>query len=92
MKKKILFVKPPRKPKVAYLVEKSRTQYALDLISTMKVMYPKWKLELIEIEKFDNLCIPRDAHIRALTDPLEPAPANPEQERKALKEAILSMI
>jgi hypothetical protein len=69
-----MIVKQPRKPVWAVVVEKNRLQYAKDLHSTMQVMRPSWRCELIEAQKLGSgkHAFPESVVIQAVMEPLHP--------------------
>jgi|TARA_B100001094_G_C18170672_1_gene794912 hypothetical protein len=70
----VLYIKPPRKPKKALIVGKKDYQIACDIVSTMNVMKPKWKCEIVEAKKFGegNDIIPLDVLMQAIIGPPSP--------------------
>jgi len=84
----VLYVKPPRKPKMALIVEKKSYKFANDIISTMAVMKPTWKCELVKAEKFpgNEGIIPLEVMKQAIIKPLVPF------DRESFAEAILSAL
>lgn len=68
----VLLVKQPRKKQQVTIVKKSNLQYAKDLVSTMRVMRPKWKCELLGAANFGNgdSGIPEDVVRQAAIKPL----------------------
>ncbi len=70
----VMIVKQPRKPAWAVVVEKNRLQHAKDLHSTMQVMRPSWRCELIEAQKLGSSkhAFPEEVILQAVMDPLHP--------------------
>ena len=66
----VLIVKQPRKKQRVVIIKKNKLQFAHDLISTMAVMRPKWKCELIEVSNEDDAGIPVEVTKQAIIQPL----------------------
>jgi formylmethanofuran dehydrogenase subunit E-like metal-binding protein len=68
----VMIVKEPRKPPKAVVIEKNTLQQARDIISTMEVMKPKWKCELIKAEKLQATdAFPTSVVKQAAIEPLQ---------------------
>lgn len=86
----VMIIKQPRKPAKAMVVEKHNIQHAKDIQSTMQVMNPKWKCELLEATKLSaSDAIPVPVVRQVVTyGPLYPADEEEGDVLKAL-EALL---
>ena len=81
----VLLIKQPRKPLRVVVVEKNRLDYARDIQSTMQVLKPKWKCDLLKAEKIGSSdAIPASIVTQAVVNPLSPT--------DPLEEAILSLL
>ncbi len=83
----VLLVKQPRKKQQVTIVKKSNLQNAKDLVSTMRVMRPKWKCELLEAGNYSNgdCGIPEDVARQAAIQPLN-------QREEEFRETLLAMM
>ena len=86
----VLYVKPPRRPKKALIVDKKSYQFACDIVSTMNVMKPKWKCEIVKAKKFpgDDI-IPLDVIKQAA---IGPPISEQQQQQEIMMQTIMSMI